>query len=412
MKPKCLTADIINSLPDNIIDTILCLVPIKDAVRTSILSKNWRYNWNKIPKLVFKEKDMFDASTVKDHNKEDEDDKNAEIIELHFEDINGKCKICNVVHQVLIMHDGVISEFTLSMKSPHDKCYDEIDKIITYLSRKNTVKKFTLEMEFDIRGTTDSWYKLPLSVFALHQLTDLYLENCHLNLLSTVNGFACLTSLCLNNVVFSTEMVIHLLSKCPLLKSFSLGMVNCIEIDSFNLAFMCELFGCLPAIAHLDIYNLSYWLHKSKFALPELPTPMVHLKSAHLPASCFIGENGMSFAVNFIRNSPNLEILKLHEVIGKYKNEKSERDYLMLTENSDIRLERLKELEFKVRQWMPELKFVKLILAKSPMLKKVKITFHQRYYKDNVLRVLKAFSETPHASQMIELVDEVVSVDD
>ncbi|KAK4369212.1 hypothetical protein RND71_013004 [Anisodus tanguticus] len=44
--------DILSCLPENVIcDTLMCL-PLRDAVRTSILSKKWRYRWNGIQHLV------------------------------------------------------------------------------------------------------------------------------------------------------------------------------------------------------------------------------------------------------------------------------------------------------------------------------------------------------------------------
>nr|GEW90323.1 ARID DNA-binding domain-containing protein [Tanacetum cinerariifolium] len=39
----------------SIIEIILCFLPIQEAVRTSILSREWRYRWIKIPKLEFQE---------------------------------------------------------------------------------------------------------------------------------------------------------------------------------------------------------------------------------------------------------------------------------------------------------------------------------------------------------------------
>lgn len=52
--------DGLNNIPSSIIEHILSLVPIKYAVRTSILSRNWRYRWTKIPKFVFDLKYMVD----------------------------------------------------------------------------------------------------------------------------------------------------------------------------------------------------------------------------------------------------------------------------------------------------------------------------------------------------------------
>ncbi|XVF43344.1 hypothetical protein PTKIN_Ptkin02bG0033000 [Pterospermum kingtungense] len=46
-------SDIISNLPDNITEQILARLSIRDAVRTSVLSRNWRYRWTTIPHLVF-----------------------------------------------------------------------------------------------------------------------------------------------------------------------------------------------------------------------------------------------------------------------------------------------------------------------------------------------------------------------
>ncbi|GKD04827.1 F-box/FBD/LRR-repeat protein-like protein [Tanacetum coccineum] len=55
--------DRLSNLPSGIIELILCRVPIQEAGRTSILSKEWRYRWTRIPNLVFIE-DTFQVSTV------------------------------------------------------------------------------------------------------------------------------------------------------------------------------------------------------------------------------------------------------------------------------------------------------------------------------------------------------------
>lgn len=45
--------DRITNLPSSIVETILYLVPIQEAARTSIRSREWRYHWTKNPELVF-----------------------------------------------------------------------------------------------------------------------------------------------------------------------------------------------------------------------------------------------------------------------------------------------------------------------------------------------------------------------
>ncbi|KAF3779709.1 F-box protein [Nymphaea thermarum] len=51
----------INSLPESIFHHILCLLPIKAAVRCSILSKRWRYLYTSIPTVKFDEDDFREA---------------------------------------------------------------------------------------------------------------------------------------------------------------------------------------------------------------------------------------------------------------------------------------------------------------------------------------------------------------
>lgn len=48
--------DRISDVPCNVIDDILKHLHIQDLVRTSILSRNWRYMWISVPQLEFDEK--------------------------------------------------------------------------------------------------------------------------------------------------------------------------------------------------------------------------------------------------------------------------------------------------------------------------------------------------------------------
>ena len=44
--------DIISSMPDDVINNILKRLPIHEAVRTGILSREWRYKWTILTQLV------------------------------------------------------------------------------------------------------------------------------------------------------------------------------------------------------------------------------------------------------------------------------------------------------------------------------------------------------------------------
>ncbi|MFS8033686.1 putative leucine-rich repeat domain superfamily [Helianthus anomalus] len=98
--------------------------------------------------------------------------------------MTNRCKLFYAIYQVLLVHEGPINEFTLCM--PVDGSCVEIDHIIRHLSKKKTVKILKL----DFNGS----YRLPVSLFSFHQLTELYLNGCVLDHQPSSIGFGSLTS--------------------------------------------------------------------------------------------------------------------------------------------------------------------------------------------------------------------------
>ncbi|KAK1425581.1 hypothetical protein QVD17_20935 [Tagetes erecta] len=89
MDTKELSLDRISTLPDHIFQNILTRMPIKDALRTSILQKNWRYSWRAMPKLVFTDDmvKMYEAVFKdEDGDEEDEDEDDDEDGNDDFDD--------------------------------------------------------------------------------------------------------------------------------------------------------------------------------------------------------------------------------------------------------------------------------------------------------------------------------------
>ncbi|KAJ4956734.1 hypothetical protein NE237_013517 [Protea cynaroides] len=86
--------DRISDLPLNIMEHILTRLLIRDAVRTSVLSKKWKYKWVSLPELVF-DYSLQDALQ------------------------NGHDKIVKFVDRLLLLHRGLICQFELSdLSSP------------------------------------------------------------------------------------------------------------------------------------------------------------------------------------------------------------------------------------------------------------------------------------------------------
>ncbi|GJV96477.1 F-box/FBD/LRR-repeat protein-like protein isoform X1 [Tanacetum coccineum] len=331
--------DAFNNIPSSIIEHILCLLPIKDAVRTSILSKNWRYCWAKIPKLEFDLEDMVNENQLE---------------ELLFADWSS--------------------------------------------GRKKLMR---------------SHYELPRSIFLLRHLTDLHIENCTLDIIvPTLDGFGSLTSLFLRSGRFLEKPLLHLLANCPLLKKlellFDLTDEGLAELQCIN---VIELFKRLPVIEDLSI---SPWIIKyCDDVPPELPIALVHLKRFRFSAMMLLDEYGLKFVFLVIRRSPNLEKIELHVNNDDYLDYEMYKEYQYssdaLKDCADIWLEHLKELEIRdFANLKHEMKFVKLILDRAPMLKKVRI--FQRYSSNRIKRdkelkiVRNVLRSSPRVSPLAEII--------
>ncbi|KFK27855.1 hypothetical protein AALP_AA8G438200 [Arabis alpina] len=85
--------DMISALPEDLLVTILLLVPIKDAVATMVLSKRWRFIWMMLPRLEYKENgdgdddfdDYYELDNSKCNDDDDDDDERNKSIWLFFD---------------------------------------------------------------------------------------------------------------------------------------------------------------------------------------------------------------------------------------------------------------------------------------------------------------------------------------
>nr|GEV14974.1 hypothetical protein [Tanacetum cinerariifolium] len=369
------SVDIISTLPSGIIDTILCFVPIKDAVRTSTLSKNWRYSWVAIPKLVFHWRDMPDKTTY---------------------------GLLDVAHQVLLRHQGPILEFGLTLKNAIDMSVG-IDKIISHLvsNSSNTLKKLTVKVfiPFEEYDSDTPLYELPLSVFSLHQLTDLHARDCALIYHPTSSGFRSLTSLYLesnNMITISKEALLRFFSNCPHLKQLELVLGDEGIDEAITIIEVCK---CLPVIEHMSFYRWTVEGSAQYSVRQKLPTELVHLKSFCLKMMNLFDDYGLRFVGLVMRNSPNLEKIKL-EIIDDYYREDDVK-LVTLGDFGDIWLDHLKEVEIvHFENVEGEMEFVELILAKSPVLEKLMIVSKKKVSDANICAAIAVFLAVDSLSRM------------
>ncbi|KAJ0784288.1 putative FBD domain, leucine-rich repeat domain superfamily, F-box-like domain superfamily [Helianthus annuus] len=397
--------DMFKKLPHTIIENILCLVPIQEAARTSILSKEWRYHWTKIPKLVFDEETFQVLGDVSDQRPRKEE--RVSNIQNQREGTSYWCKLFYAFYQILLKHEGPIHEFTLNVLS--DETCDEIYHIINYALRNYSVKKLTIDI---------TWaYLLPLSMLSFHQLTDLHLDNCDLGYRPmTFNVFDSLTNLYLRDVDTSKKTLLHLISSCPLLKSLTLmiddsqGFDESLDFEEYSLT---NLFECFPTVENLSTcFSITKYFDKD--GVPQvLPTSLIYLKYVYIDEMSFMYEYGLPFLLFLIRSSPNMEKLKLRVNADRYCHKdpilQSQKCSSTLKGCSDILLEHLKVIEIS-DLWnintKPTLDFVKFIMSKSPALKKVRISLHKGGHRDDGLQVSEVLLSSQSASPMVDIIVE------
>lgn len=234
--------DRISNLPPNITEHILQRVPLKDAVRTSVLSTCWRYKWALLPKLILDYRflssirEEFDIGPISSaHSSE-----TVDALMLEYS---------NMVTNIFLCHDGSIHEFILYIPNWFTRNAD-ISRWIHFVSRK-LVKKLTLYKDVWGQG------KVPSTMFScveFNHLTHLTLVHWSLPSISTTfSGFPCLISLQLQfhgNCIGEANKLGIVVSKCPLLENLYLMIhedESCLTIHAPKLQNLV-VDGSLPGI--------------------------------------------------------------------------------------------------------------------------------------------------------------------
>ncbi|KAL8268854.1 hypothetical protein R6Q59_002652 [Mikania micrantha] len=209
------------------------------------------------------------------------------------------------------------------------------------------------------------------------------------------------------NVGISFRMLQHFLFNCPLLEEVILRDYEDLYFDGENKFTFVEFLQCVPLLKTLDISEY-LMKHLAAGGMPhELPTSLDHLKHLHL-GMCLMEQDEISSALCMIRSSPVLK------KITTYYNEKlsvrrTPNNFLDLENHSDLKLDHLETLMIKMFSNSPlVMDFVKLVMAKSPVLKKVRIQLRGGVSIDEELKMLRSLVLLPfrRASPYAKLVVE------
>lgn len=192
-------SDLISDLPRSIIESILLHLPIRDAVRTSVLSSKWRYKWATLTQLVFDDKCVIPS------------DDPAVIEESFIKFVTG----------VLFLHCGPVHKFQLS--TSYLECCPDIDQWLLFLSR-NEIRELVLRLG------EGEWFRVPSYLCHCNKLVRLELFRCEFDPPPTFSGFPCLRSLNLHQVLVAPDAIESLISSCPLLESLQLSYFDSLSL--------------------------------------------------------------------------------------------------------------------------------------------------------------------------------------
>ncbi|KAJ6324568.1 hypothetical protein OIU76_011800 [Salix suchowensis] len=314
--------DLISDLPQSILESILTRLPIRDAVRTSILSSKWRYRWTTLTHLVFDDKCVSDRPVVEN------------------------CMI-KFITRALFLHQGPIHKFHLS--TSYLQCCPDIDQWILFLSRSD-IKELVLELG------EGEWFRVPSCLFNCKKLTYLELFRCEFDPPPTFKGFLCLRSLSLHQVLVAPEAIESLISSCPLLESLALSYFDslALNIHAPNLKYLC-LEGeftdiCLENTPLLVAMSVAMYLNDDI-------------------AECFEQSSSCNF-IKFLGGVPRLERLAGHIYFTKYLSIGDYPGSQAIT-YSHLKIIELYQVSFED---MKEIRVVLRLITNSPNLKELRVS--------------------------------------
>ncbi|XP_030513949.1 F-box/FBD/LRR-repeat protein At1g13570-like [Rhodamnia argentea] len=410
--------DKISNIPGHIMDQILSCLPIKEAVRTSILSRKWRYKWSSLPKLVFD-----NQCTVATGVPSLQPSPNENLVKI--------------IDEVLLLHTGTIQKFMLS----HKRFYatSNIDHWILHLSRVS-VKEIVLHI------WKGNYYKIPTTLFNFQDLTHLELLRCVVKIPSTFEGWKNLKTLYLSQVKLSPDELEALISRCPLLKNLSLlkgteqvnikacnlewlslrgrfqdvdfGVMNCLKSvtigfsddmankrgpDNANLSNLQKIFRNLPNIQSLKLedYSLKYLAVGN---VPQtLPDELVHLKHLFLCID-FNNVDEILTVMCLIKRSPQLKQVDFQ---SRAENQQTEWIRTMADfweDHQSYCLEQVQVVSMSgICGSMPELEIMKFLLACLPKLRTMTIRPNSMSGEGKLFRELLRFRRASAQAEVIFL---------
>nr|XP_016480293.1 PREDICTED: F-box/FBD/LRR-repeat protein At1g13570-like [Nicotiana tabacum] len=403
-------------------------MPIREAVRTSVLSKKWRFYYLTIPELVFDDqfcKELQDYAATQ---------KKLRILSEY--ELELKYQFDEIVTKSLMLHPGRIVTFKACIPSFNSTKGPNVNKWILYLSRKN-IKKLNLEYpKKDIVR-----HKLPPYFFSCLDLTYLKLRNFDVSPPPPeCKGFLYLDQLVLIGIYFANNCFESILSGCPVLQRLELHlcpgirhvnisgcklkrlrikaydkfesislenapnltevsvMLDRIVTDSDKVVIgleanpnsdLVKFVDSCPRVELLCLNGKFLQLLAQTPVPPKLSTSPDSLKILEFKGVNFMNFDEISAVVCLIRSAPNLQELYIEASTVKL-NQEQVSGYLKLLDCSTFPLSKLHLVKLtNISAFDPEFEFIRFILFSSPSLATMSILQHPQLEVAEALEITK-----------------------
>ncbi|XP_057818831.2 F-box/FBD/LRR-repeat protein At1g13570 isoform X2 [Cryptomeria japonica] len=198
-------------LPDSLLSFILTKMPIKDAVKSSVLSKRWRFLYTQMSDLTFSPTLVLGP---------DSPSLNSLLVS----------RLENIISNILLLHSHNLEAFHL-----HNNGFDHNQR---RFSRENVCKWVRHASRCNIQHLTLSDHHVPAlfceccralketpppALFSCSRLVTLYLYDYSLTSIpDNFDGFPCLITCRLKNVRLTDESLVSFISLCPLLQKLEI----------------------------------------------------------------------------------------------------------------------------------------------------------------------------------------------
>ncbi|KAK4338126.1 hypothetical protein RND71_042613 [Anisodus tanguticus] len=367
-------ADRISSLPCHVLEKILGCLPLRDAIRTSVLSKRWSYKWVVRSELAF-DKANVDGGLLK-----------------------------TITYQVLSIHQGPLRKF--SFRVPNSDFLPDIGYWIRFLLKKNV-------QEFSLRFPHQTDFRLPSHLFKYQDLRHLELCSCKFHPPPDFKAFSRLVTLNFRFVTFEPTSFQTFLSSSPLLERvalFSCSTFDSFIIDAPNLKSF-EFTGETKSICFINtplleeiIMGLFYVDISKFFAVPEPQVTLHNIKQLNF--KFFKLAQWAAYALHLISNCPNLE--SLHFMFCEYIVSKDvvERFIHQLRSQGipHSALKQLKRLNIKLNLFFElGMEFVKYVLSSAPALEIICITTCAEF-SHRRMEMMEEMKQFPLSSPSVEFI--------